>query len=84
MNLVSKELVSSGYSEQLQQDLADATVCRFLVAYISGEGLDSIGRPLLAKALRDPRSFGVGSLTCGRGLASAGMFAAPASAAWPV
>ena len=44
-----------------------ATVCRFLVAYVSMDGLDAIGRHLLSRALRDPRSFGVASLTCSCG-----------------
>src|SRR5258708_24527544 len=67
MMLLSKELASLEFREQLQRDLARATVCRFLVAYISGDGMDSIGRHLLTRALRDPRSFGVGSLTCSCG-----------------
>lgn len=67
MRLLSKELVSLEYREQLQQDLARATVCRFLVAYISIDGMDSIGRHLLSRVLRDDRSFGVGSLTCSCG-----------------
>jgi hypothetical protein len=67
MNLLSKELVSLEYREQLQRDLARATVCRFLIAYISLEGIDSIGRHLLTRALRDPRSFGIGSLSCSCG-----------------
>ncbi len=67
MKLLSKELVSLEYREQLQRDLAKASVCRFLVAYISTEGADSIGRHLQNRALRDGRSFGVGSLTCSCG-----------------
>ena len=67
MKLLSKDLVSLEYREQLQRDLARATVCRFLVAYISDEGIETIGRHLLTRALRDPRSFGVGSLTCSCG-----------------
>jgi hypothetical protein len=59
--------VSLEYLEHLRQDLARATVCRFLVAYISDGGIASIGRHLLTRALRDPRSFGVGSLTCSCG-----------------
>ena len=64
MKLLSKELVSLEYRNLLQQDMAKATVCRFLVAYISQEGLNKINRPLLVKVLRDPRSFGVGSISC--------------------
>lgn len=67
MKLLSKELVSLEYREQLQRDLAKASVCRFLVAYISNDGLESIHRHLLNRVLRDGRSFGVGSLTCSCG-----------------
>lgn len=67
MNLLSEELVSHEYRNQLMQDMAKASVCRFLVAYISGEGLNAIGRHLLTRGLRDARSFGVGSLTCSCG-----------------
>lgn len=67
MKLLSKELVSLEYREQLQRDLAEAGVCRFLVAYVSREGLESIGRHLLTRALRDDRSFGIGSLSCSCG-----------------
>lgn len=64
MKLISKELVSHEYRTLLQQDLAKATVCRFLVAYISQEGLNKINRPLLLRVLRDQRSFGIGSMSC--------------------
>src|SRR5687768_15433992 len=64
MKLLSKELVSLDYREHLQRDLARAGVCRFLVAYVSNEGLGSIGRHVLNHALRDRRSFGIASLSC--------------------
>lgn len=67
MRLLSKELVSHDYRSQLQSDLAKATACRFLVAYVSGEGLDAVGRHLLNRVLRDSRSFGVASLSCSCG-----------------
>lgn len=67
MKLLRKELVSLDYRQQLQQDLARASICRFLVAYISPGGIESIGRHLLTRALRDDRSFGVGSLSCSCG-----------------
>ena len=67
MRLLSRELVSLEYRDQLQRDMARATVCRFLVAYISGEGIESIGRHLLTRGLRDFRSFGIGSLSCSCG-----------------
>lgn len=67
MKLLSKELVSLDYREHLQRDLSRATVCRFLVAYVSNEGLASIGRHLLNQALRNERSFGLASLTCSCG-----------------
>lgn len=64
MKLLSKELVSLEYRNLLRQDMAKAAVCRFMVAYISQDGLNTINRPLLHKVLRDPRSFGVGSISC--------------------
>lgn len=67
MKLLSRELVALEYREQLQRDLAKASICRFLVAYISGEGMESIGRHLLTRGLRDARSFGIGSLSCSCG-----------------
>src|SRR2546423_589936 len=67
MRFLSKGLVSLEYRDQMRQDLAKATVCRFLMAYVSLDGLDSIGRHLLTSVLRDPRSFGVASLTCSCG-----------------
>ena len=67
MDFLTDELVSHEYRDQLIQDLAKAKVCRFLVAYISGEGLGAIGRHLLSRGLGDERSFGVGSLTCSCG-----------------
>ena len=67
MQFLSEELVSHEYRDQLMRDMAKASVCRFLVAYISGQGLESIGRHLLTRSLRDGRSFGVGSLSCSCG-----------------
>ena len=67
MKLISKELGAHEYRTLLQQDLAKATVCRFLVAYISQEGLNKINRPLLVRVLRDDRSFGIGSISCACG-----------------
>jgi hypothetical protein len=67
MRLLSQKLVSLEYRDQLQRDLARAVVCRFLVGYVSAEGLKTIGRHLLVRALRDDRSFGVSSLTCACG-----------------
>ena len=64
MQFLSKELVTLEYRQSLQRDLGQAKICRFLVAYVSGGGIDSINRPVLINALRDPRSFGVASLSC--------------------
>ncbi len=64
MQLLSKELVTHDYRVALQKDLAQATVCRFLVAYVSGEGIKSINRAPLVRALKDDRSFGVASMSC--------------------
>jgi hypothetical protein len=67
MKLLSKELVSLDYTKELQRDLNKATLCRFLVAYVSLTGLNAINRPVLIKPLRDPRSFGIASLSCSCG-----------------
>lgn len=64
MQFLSKELVTMDYRRSLQRDLGQAKICRFLVAYVSGGGIDSINRPVLINALRDSRSFGVASLSC--------------------
>src|SRR5439155_337709 len=62
--LLSNELVGDAYRERLQDDLDRAVICRFLIAYISESGIDSLGHERLARALRDPRSFGTASLSC--------------------
>jgi hypothetical protein len=67
MKLLSEELVSSEYRERLQRDLSRARICRFLIAYVSEDGLLSLGRGPLINALRDDHSFGVSSLTCACG-----------------
>src|SRR6266567_152850 len=64
MQLLSKELVSLDYRDRLREDLGKATACRFLVAYISQEGLNSINRPLLVRALRHEWSLGVATMSC--------------------
>jgi hypothetical protein len=65
--LLSKELVSLDYRTRLQQDLESAKIIRFLIGYVSGEGLDTINRGLLTNALNNELSFGVSSLTCSCG-----------------
>jgi hypothetical protein len=67
MRVLSRELVSHTYRQQLQQDLSRATICRFMVAYVSDEGLDALHRHLVTRVLRHPRSFGIASLTCSCG-----------------
>ena len=67
MQLISKELVSDEYRTLLQQDLAKAMVCRFLVAYISETGLASLDRSSLRQALGHKDSFGVGTISCACG-----------------
>ena len=64
MEFLSNKLITLDYRRSLQRDLGQAKVCRFLVAYVSSGGIDSINRPVLINALRDPRSFGVASLSC--------------------
>ena len=67
MDFLSKELIASEYPDRLRRDLERATLCRFLVAYVSQAGLDTLGTNALLHALRDPRSFGVASLSCSCG-----------------
>jgi hypothetical protein len=67
MNFFSEQLVSSDYCGSLRNDLQQADVCRFLIAYISDEGLKSIGRTDLIRVLRHDDSFGIGSLSCACG-----------------
>lgn len=64
MDFFSEQLVSSDYSDRLRTDLQQADVCRFLVAYISGDGINAIGRRDLIRVLRHDDSFGIGSLSC--------------------
>jgi hypothetical protein len=67
MELLSNSLVSDAYLQRLQNDLDKSAVCRFFIAYVSAGGLDAIGHKRLARALQDPRSFGVASLSCSCG-----------------
>src|SRR5262249_6084442 len=64
MDFLSSQLVADAYRQRLVQDLERAAVCRFLVAFVSSRGIDALGTERLARALRDPRSFGVASLSC--------------------
>jgi hypothetical protein len=67
MKLLSTALVSDEFLMSLKGDLQKATVCRFVIAYISKAGLEAIGLNLLAGTLSRPDSFGVSSLTCSCG-----------------
>ncbi len=64
MDLLSSQLVGEAYRQRLREDLERASVCRFLVAYVSSSGIHAVGTEQLARALRDPRSFGIASLSC--------------------
>ena len=67
MEFLSEQLVSYEYRDRLSDDLSRADLCRFLVAYISEDGLQTIGREALVQALQNEDSFGVSSLTCACG-----------------
>lgn len=67
MELLSAEPVSNDLLDRLRADLQRADILRFVVAYISTEGLNAIGIGNLLRPLRDPRSFGVSSLACNCG-----------------
>jgi hypothetical protein len=64
MELLSSQLVGEAYRQRLREDLERASVCRFLVAYVSSSGIRAVGIPPLVRALQDPRSFGIASLSC--------------------
>jgi|GEM_PF-6025032 hypothetical protein len=62
-NLISEELL-----ESLCNDLQNADILRFSVAYVSDAGLSAIGKSLLSRALTNPDSFGISSLNCRTGI----------------
>ena len=61
------ELVADDYANMLADDLENAIILRFCVAYVSIPGLNRIGPERLAKALSKDGSFGVASLSCSTG-----------------
>ncbi len=67
MQFFSEQLISTGYLDRLNQDLQRADLCRFLVAYISQDGLRAIDRAALVRTLRHEDSFGLSSLSCACG-----------------
>jgi len=69
MQLLSPIPTTNAYLQLLRQDLQDAVVLRFVIAYVSDSGISSIGQELLAAALQQPDSFGVASLSCSCGFA---------------
>jgi len=64
MDFLSEQLISSRYRDRLSSDLRQADLCRFLVAYISEDGIMTLGRSELVRLLRNEGSFGLSSLTC--------------------
>ena len=67
MDFLAEQLVSFEYRDRLNADLQRADLCRFLVAYISESGLQTLNRAALVQSLRHEQSFGVGSLSCACG-----------------
>ncbi|TWU33459.1 hypothetical protein Q31b_57760 [Novipirellula aureliae] len=67
MTFLSDSLVDGEYCRRLKTDLQNAVICRFLVAYVSDAGLNSIGRNDLMKALDNQLSFGISSMSCSCG-----------------
>lgn len=61
--LLSTNPVAGDYATSVRDDIRDASVVRFAIAFVTRAGLEVIG-PDLAPALRHPDSFGVASLTC--------------------
>ncbi len=67
MKLLSKALVAEEYVNFLRADIDRASICRFVIGYVSSRGLNAIGESRLCRVLSHPQSFGVSSLTCSCG-----------------
>ncbi|WP_153556671.1 phospholipase D-like domain-containing protein [Roseimaritima sediminicola] len=67
MTFFSEALIDDEYVRALRADIELADICRFLVAYISDNGLNRIGRLGLLRMLHHENSFGVGSMSCSCG-----------------
>jgi hypothetical protein len=67
VNLLSDEPVADKLLAQLHSDLDEAQLIRFAVAYVSGAGLDVIGRDRLVRLLKHQRSFGIATMHAGCG-----------------
>ena len=63
LQLLSPEIISTQYLRRLQADLREASLVRFVVAYISNQGLGLLPRAL-ETPLGNQDSFGVSSLDC--------------------
>ena len=68
MRFFSQHLLSTEYRNALRTDLSQATVCRFLVAYVSIEGIKALDWAHVSRALRHPGSFGVACQWLGGGV----------------
>lgn len=63
-DFLSANPLSKDILERLRQDLDDAEIIRFAVAYISQPAIDALDLQRLASLLCHEHSFGLGSLTC--------------------
>ena len=60
----SDQLVGSEITDRLRDDIASCSMLRFLVAFISDAGINSLGASRLGQALSRNGSFGIASLSC--------------------
>ena len=67
MTFFSDALVDDQFVVAIRRDLDRADVLRFLVAYISENGIKEIGINLLHNGLQSRLSFGIGSISCACG-----------------
>ena len=67
MSFLSESLVDVEYPTRLKEDLKHASICRFLIAFVSTTRLNALGRTELLRVLDSPDSFGVASLSCSCG-----------------
>ena len=67
MQVLSQQLISDEYARLLREDLRSGTLVRFLVAYTTDQGLDTIGRTMLLNRLKHSESFGIASISCSCG-----------------
>ncbi|MDA7918267.1 hypothetical protein N9B20_01260 [Mariniblastus sp.] len=64
LEFLSEHLAGPEYTKRLREDIANCSKLRFLVAYVSKDGVEQLGFSNLIEALDKEGSFGVSSLAC--------------------